>query len=284
MTDASPLYRPTAWRWMRYVVLTAAALLLLYPVLWMVMASLKPEDEIFSQPAALPGSLDWANYVEGWTGTGRSFGVYLLNSALVSTLSVVGNVLACSMAAYVFARLDFPFRRTLFAVMLVTIMLPFQVTLIPQYTLFRELGWLDTYLPLVVPKFLAVDAFFIFLMVQFIRGIPRELDEAARIDGCGPIRTFRRVIFPLLTPALVTTAIFTFIWTFDDFFGQLVYISSPSLFTVPLGLRVFIDTTGQSAYGPMLAMAVLALIPVVVFFLFFQKRLVSGLATSGLKG
>ncbi|MGV3649788.1 MAG: carbohydrate ABC transporter permease [Devosia sp.] len=132
--------------------------------------------------------------------------------------------------------------------------------------------------------FLAVDAFFVFLIVQFVRSIPRELDEAALIDGCGPFATYWRIIFPLLLPALVTTAIFTFLWTYDDFFSQLIYITSPEKFTVPLGLRVFLDTTGESAYGAMLAMSVVALVPAVAFFLIFQKRIVDGVATSGLKG
>lgn len=268
----------------RQFVLFILAALLVYPLVWMVFASLRPENLIFSDPTGLPIPPIGDNYVKGWSGTGQPFSVYIINSIFLCAACIVGNVLACSMVGYVFARLEFPFRRTLFALMLATIMLPHQVTLIPQYTLFRELGWVDTYLPMIVPKFLAVDAFFVFLVVQFVRGIPRELDEAALIDGCGPIATFWRIVLPLLTPALITTAIFTFLWTYDDFFSQLIYISSPQKFTVPLGLRVFLDTTGESSYGAMLAMSVVALAPVVVFFLFFQRRIVDGVATSGLKG
>jgi multiple sugar transport system permease protein len=268
----------------RQFVLFILAALLVYPLLWMVFASLRPENLIFSDPTGLPIPPISDNYVKGWIGTGQPFSVYIINSIVLCAACIIGNVLACSMVGYVFARLEFPFRRTLFALMLATIMLPHQVTLIPQYTLFRELGWVDTYLPMIVPKFLAVDAFFVFLVVQFVRGIPRELDEAALIDGCGPIATYWRIVLPLLTPALITTAIFTFLWTYDDFFSQLIYISSPQKFTVPLGLRVFLDTTGESSYGAMLAMSVVALAPVVLFFLFFQRRIVDGVATSGLKG
>ncbi len=275
---------PVSPQAVRQLVLFVLALVLVYPLLWLVFASLRPESLIFSDPAGLPLPATAENYLKGWTGTGQPFSVYIVNSMLLCGASIVGNILACSMVGYAFARLDFPFRRTLFGLMLATIMLPHQVTLIPQYTLFRELGWVDTYLPMIVPKFLAVDAFFVFLIVQFVRGIPRELDEAALIDGCGPIATFWRIIFPLLTPAIVTTAIFTFLWTYDDFFSQLIYITSPEKFTVPLGLRVFLDTTGESAYGAMLAMSVVALVPVFLFFLFFQKRIVDGVATSGLKG
>ena len=162
------------------------------------------------------------------------------------------------MVAYAFARLKFAFKRTLFALMLMTIMLPLHATLIPQYILFFNLGWVNTVLPLVVPKFLAVDAFFIFLMVQFIRGIPRELDEAAMIDGAGPIRIYVSIILPLLTPALVTTAIFTFIWTYEDFLPPLVFLTSMENYTVPQGLRLFQASTGVSAYGPMFAMSILS--------------------------
>lgn len=283
-TPVTPTRSRKHRRWLIYVVLTAIAVVLIYPLVWMVSASLKPESAIFSNPAALFTGLEVDNYLSGWTGTGRPFGAYILNSLIVGLGAVVGNVIACSMAGYVFARLRFPFKALLFALMLATIMLPHQVTLVPQYILFRDLGWLDSFLPLIVPKFFATDAFFVFLIVQFIRGIPRELDEAARLDGCGPIATYWRIILPLTTPALVTTAIFTFIWTYDDFFSQLIYLSSPDLFTVPLGLRVFLDTTGESAYGQMLAMSVVALLPVLIFFIVFQKRLVGGLATTGLKG
>ncbi|MHA6732040.1 carbohydrate ABC transporter permease [Devosia sp. A369] len=267
----------------RQIALWGGLVVMLYPIAWMLLASFRPQSEILSNPAGMPSQLILDNYVRGWTGTGRAFSDYFINSLIVSLGAVLGNVLACSMAAYVFARLEFPFRRTLFALMLMTIMLPHQVVLVPQYMIFRQLGWVDTFWPLIVPKFLAVDGFFIFLMVQFIRGIPRELDEAARIDGCGHVGVFFRIILPLLSPALVTTALFTFIWTYDDFFGQLIYLNSPKNLTVQLGLRVFMDASSDSSYGPLLAMSVLAIIPVIVFFVIFQRRLVEGIATSGIK-
>jgi multiple sugar transport system permease protein len=162
-------------------------------------------------------------------------------------------------------------------------MLPQHVTLIAQYAIFRDLGWIDTFLPLVVPKFLATDAFFVFLMVQFIRGLPRELYEAARIDGCGPFQIYLRIVLPLLRPALVTTAIFSFIWTYNDFFSQLIYLSSPENLTVPLALRSFLDASGQSEWGQMFAMSVVTLVPVVAMFVIFQRKIVAGMAHTGLK-
>jgi multiple sugar transport system permease protein len=225
-----------------------------------------------------------ANYSDGWRGTAVPFSVFFFNSFVVSTLAVVGNVFACSLVAFAFARLNFKFKRIWFAVMLATIMLPTHATLIPQYVLFLKLGWINTFLPLVVPKFLAVDAFFIFLMVQFIRGIPRELDEAAAIDGAGIFTIYWRVIMPLLTPALVSTAVFTFIWTYEDFLTPLVYLSDMKNYTVPQGLRLFMASTGASAWGPMLAMSLLSLVPLFVLFLIFQRRLIEGIATTGTKG
>jgi len=276
--------RLRSWRPLTHLLLLAGALVMLYPLLWMFSSSLKPESVIFSDPGLWPSEFEFSNYAEGWVGAGTAFGTFFFNSFVVAVGAVVGNVIACSMAAYAFARLDFSFKRFWFAAMLVTIMLPHHVTLVPQYALFLNLGWVNTFLPLIVPKFLAVDAFFIFLMVQFIRGIPRELDHAAKVDGCGPIGIYWRIILPLLVPALVTTAIFTFIWTYDDFFSQLIYLSDTALFTVPLGLRLFLDASGQSSWGPMFAMSVLSLVPVFAFFLIFQRFLVEGISTTGLKG
>jgi multiple sugar transport system permease protein len=198
-------------------------------------------------------------------------------------LSVIGNLMSCSLAAYAFARLKFTGRDFWFALMLGTLMLPQHVVLIPQYVLFLNVGWVDTILPLVVPKFLAVDAFFIFLMVQFFRGIPRELDEAAAMDGCGPWRIYWRIMLPLSMPVLATTAIFTFIWTWDEFFAPLVYLNDMGSYTVQLGLRAFVDSTGKSDWGALFAMSVLTLLPVFILFLFFQRLLIEGIATTGLK-
>jgi len=263
--------------------LTAVALLMLYPVLWLVSSSFKPREEIFSSASLVPADPTLANYVEGWTGVGLPFTVYLVNSLLICAAAVVGNVLSCSLAAYAFARMRFVGRRVMFALMLATLMLPQHVTLIAQYAIFRDLGWVDTVLPLVVPKFLATEAFFVFLMVQFIRGLPQELFEAARIDGCGSFAIYRRIVVPLLRPALVTTAIFSFIWTYNDFFSQLIYLSSPEKLTVPLALRTFLDTSGQSEWGQMFAMSVVTLVPVVAVFVLFQRKIVAGMASSGMK-
>ncbi|WP_298883973.1 carbohydrate ABC transporter permease [uncultured Bradyrhizobium sp.] len=257
---------------------------MLYPLLWMLASSFKPDSDIFGDASLLPRHFSLAAYWRGWSGLQVTFGQFFLNSLVVSLCSVVGNVMSCSLAAYAFARLKFRGQKFWFALMLGTLMLPYHVTLIPQYILFLNLDWVDTFLPLIVPKFLAVDAFFIFLLVQFFRSIPRELDEAAMIDGCGPWRIYWIVILPLSIPALATAAIFTFIWTWDDFFGPLIYLNDMNSYTVQLGLRSFVDSTGKSDWGALFAMSTLTLLPLFVFFLFFQRLLIDGIATTGLKG
>lgn len=280
-TTAAPPLRSAVW----HIVCVVLGLVLLYPVLWLVTASVKSGTEIISNLSPIPKVFTPGNYTQAAEGISgitlwRLFG----NSLLISTGAVIGNVLSCSLAAYAFARLRFRGRGLYFAVMIGTLMLPMHVVLIPQYIIFQKLGMVGTFLPLILPKFLATEAFFVFLIVQFIRSLPRELDEAAVIDGCGPYRTFGYVILPLLKPALVTTTIFSFLWSWNDFLSQLMYLADPRDYTLQLGLRMFVDQSGSAAFGPMFAMSVLTLVPVLLFFLAFQRLLVEGVHTSGLKG
>ena len=274
-------------RRLRILMLIAILAVVLYPLLWMVGTSFKSQSEIANNIGLLPREFTPGNFAAGWGNFDVSFGRFFLNSTMVALLTVVGNAVSCLLAAYAFARLRFPLRGAWFAVMIGTLLLPGHVLIIPQYILFRSFGWVGgdwPYLPLLVPQFLATEAFFVFLMVQFMRGIPRELDEAAKIDGASPYGVFRHVILPLSRPALVTTAIFSFIWTWNDFFRQLVYLSDLKDYTVPVALTLFIDSTSVSAVGPMFAMALLSLVPVFLFFVAFQRMLVEGINTSGLKG
>jgi multiple sugar transport system permease protein len=268
----------------RHSVLIAASFIMLYPLLWMAASAFKPDSIVFSDLSIIPPVLDPYNFINGWKALEVSFAHFYWNSLVIAVLTVIGNIMSCSMAAYAFAKLHFRGKKFFFALMMATLMLPYHVTLIPQYVLFLNIGWVDTILPLVVPKFLAVDAFFIFLMVQFFRGLPKELDEAAMIDGCGSWRIFFTIILPLSKPVLATAAIFSFLWTWNDFFGPLIYLNDIHNYTVPLALRAFIDTTGQSAWGQLFAMSTTALIPIFIFFLFFQKLIIEGVAMSGLKG
>ncbi|MFD4669061.1 carbohydrate ABC transporter permease [Lentzea sp. NPDC058450] len=261
--------------------LVVIGFVMLYPVLWMVASSLRPDDEIFRSPGLVLDGLRTENYTEGWNALTPSFGTYLVNSSVLVLGCIAGNLVSCSMAAYAFARLDFRGKRWWFGIMLGTIMLPIHVIIVPQYVLFSNIGWVNTFLPIIVPKILATDAFFVFLMVQFIRGLPRELDEAARIDGCGHPRIFLRIVLPLMKPALATTTIFTFIWTWNDFFSQLIYLTDPDLYTVPVALRSFVDSTVATSWGSQFAMSVVSLLPIFLAFLVGQRYLVQGIATTG---
>lgn len=270
-------------RLLTHVALIAFGLFMLYPLIWLVISSFKPTDEIFREPGLIPNHVTAENYPQGWTALTDQFGHYMLNSLIVVVGAIAGNLLSCSLAAYAFARLQFPFRRLWFALMMGTLMLPIHVVIVPQYVMFSNAGMVNTYWPLILPKLLATDGFFVFLMVQFIRGLPKELDEAARIDGCGHFGIFFRIILPLSMPALATTAIFTFIWTWNDFFSQLIYLTDPDKHTVPVALRTFVDATTQTPWGPVFAMSVVSLAPIFGFFLAGQRYLVRGIATTGLK-
>jgi multiple sugar transport system permease protein len=269
-----------------HLFIIALGLFMIYPVLWMIVSSFKPNNMIFSDPGLIPKAVTIENYITGWKGyAGVSFGRFFANSLLMCAGAVVGNLIACTMAAYAFGRLKFAGRNFWFAVMMVTLMLPAQVTIVPRYILFNTFGWVGSYLPIVVPRFLATDAFFVFLLVQFIRSLPKELDEAAIIDGCGKVGVFLRIIVPLAGPALVTTALFTFLWTWDDFFNHLLYLTNPPIFSVSRALRTFVGDAGAvSNWGGALAMSTLSMVPAFILFFSLQKYFVEGITTTGIKG
>lgn len=268
-----------------HTILIALLFVMLYPVIWMVLSSFRPEEEIFAGQGLIPQNWTLENYVTGWNLFGdKTFSLFFINSFVIAGLAVVGNLIACSMAAYAFARLNFKLKWLWFALMLGTIMLPIHVQLIPQYIFFLNIGWVNTILPLVVPKFLAADAFFIFLMVQFMRSLPPELEQAAIVDGASYWQRYWRIIMPLSMPALVTTAVFTFINVYNDFFSQLIYLTDIDKMTVPVALRLFLDPSGgTSSFGGLFAMVLVSIGPVLGFFLASQRLLVRGIATTGFK-
>lgn len=261
-------------------------LAMIYPIVWMIVSSFKPNNMIFSDPGLIPKAVTLENYISGWKGyAGTTFGKFFANSLFMCIVAIIGNLITCTMAAYAFARLKFAGKNFWFAVMLVTLMLPAHVTTVPRYILFNNFGWVGSYLPILVPKFLATDAFFVFLLVQFMRSLPKELEEAAIIDGCNKVGVFLRIIVPLATPALVTTALFTFLWTWDDFFNHLLYLTSPEIYTVSRALRTFVGDAGSvSNWGGALAMSTLSIIPLFILFFALQKYFVQGIATTGIKG
>ncbi|MCL2188363.1 MAG: carbohydrate ABC transporter permease [Defluviitaleaceae bacterium] len=268
-----------------HVLVIAFGFVMVYPVLWMISGSLKTNVEIVSGALTLiPRYWVWENFTTGWRGfAGVTFGTFFRNSFIIAVFSTVGITLSSSLIAYSFARMRFRGRTLLFTIMLSTMMIPGQVIMIPQFLIFHRLGLVNTFVPLIGPSFFG-GAFFIFLIMQFMVSIPKELDEAGICDGCNKYSIFVRIIFPLLKPALITTAIIQFYWAWDNFMGPLIYLNSPRLFTVSLALRLFADTASITNYGAMFAMSTLSLMPVFIMFLFFNKHLVEGINTSGIKG
>ncbi|MDO5144520.1 MAG: carbohydrate ABC transporter permease [bacterium] len=282
------LAKRIASRTIYHFLVLGLGLIMIYPLVWMVMSSFKETNTIFTTASQLFPTAQNAttvNYANGWRGFGKAtFGRFFLNSLFISVTATIGTVLSSSIVAYGFARMRFPFRGALFAAMLVTMMLPAQVLMIPQYLWYQKLNWVGSYMPLIVPYWFATQGFFVYLMVNFIGGIPRDLDEAAKIDGCSTYGIYLRIIMPLIVPALITSGIFSFIWRWDDFLSALLYVNSSAMYPASLALKLFCDPSSSSDYGAMFAMSTLSILPVMLIFIFCQKYLVEGIATSGLKG
>jgi multiple sugar transport system permease protein len=268
-----------------HVVVAAAGIAMVYPLLWLAGSSLKPADEVWTNLSALwPKTPTLDNYTNGWRGFGgTSFAVFYRNSIIYSGLGTLFAVVSSSVIAFGFARIKFPGRTLWFTCMLLTLMLPAEIQVVPQYLLFSKLKLINTFVPLLLPR-LCGQAFFIFMIMQFIRGVPIELDEAAALDGYGRFGVFARIMMPLIAPAMITAAIFSFYWTWGDFLHPLLYLNSPKLYVISVALRTFADPSGQSDWGAIYAMSFLSLIPMLLVFVLFQRYIVEGIATSGLKG
>jgi len=270
---------------LRYMALGAVGFVMLYPILWLVGASFKSNAEIFSEIGFWPSHFDFSAYAKGWkTSSEYTFATYFLNSFLIVVPRIIVTVISCVLVAYAFARWELPGRKFLFSVMVTTIMLPHIILRIPQYLMFKEFGWLDSYLPLIIPSAFATDTFFVFMLVQFLRGIPRDMEEAAVIDGCNPLQLLWFVIVPLLKPAIVSVVVFQFIWTMNDFMGPLIYLSSVEKYPVSLALKMTIGATEEVEWASAIAISVVALIPSVAVFFAAQKHFIEGATSSGIKG
>lgn len=262
-------------------------LIMMYPVFWWVGAAFKPMEEM-SLPSLLPLQPTLSNFVDGWYAIrGYTFTHFYMNTFKLTGAVLIVTLLSCSLVAFGFARLHFPLRGFWFGIVMMTVMLPNQITLVPQYVMFNSWGWVNTYLPFIAPHALAGGiggSFFIFLLIQFIRGIPTELDEAAKMDGCSWAGIYWRIIMPLLVPPLTTVFIYCFLWNWDDFLGHLIYINSVDNYTVGLALRMMMDSSSSSPWGQLFAMSLLSVVPAVVIFFAAQRYIVDGVSTSGLKG
>jgi oligogalacturonide transport system permease protein len=270
---------------LRYLALFAVGLVMLYPMIWLVGASFKSNAEIFSEIGFIPSRLDFTAYAKGWkTSTEYTFATYFLNSFLITIPRIIVTVISCVLVAYAFARFEFWGKKFLFSVMVGTMMLPLIILRLPQYLMFKEFGWLDTYLPMIVPSAFATDTFFVFMLVQFLRGIPRDMEEAAQIDGCNPLQLLWHIIVPLLKPAIISVIVFQFIWTMNDFMGPLIYLSTVEKYPVSLALKMSIGATEEVEWASVLAISVVALLPSIAVFFAAQRHFIEGAASSGIKG
>ncbi|HZD10549.1 MAG TPA: carbohydrate ABC transporter permease [Candidatus Binatia bacterium] len=264
-----------------YLVLLLFALIFLTPFYWMVATALKSEVQLFALPPAwVPSPPIFENFARVFQEV--PFGRFVVNSAILVFWNVIGQLISTTLIAYGFARLRFPGRSVLFLILLGTLMVPDQVTLVPQFILFAKLGWVNTFLPLILPAFTG-SPFLIFLMRQYMMTIPLDLDEAATIDGASRLQILRYIIVPLCSPALVLVAVFTFTWVWNDFMGPLIYLTDPAKFTVSLGLGFF-HGARETSWHLLMAASLMSMIPPVVLFLIAQRRLLGGLAAAGLKG
>lgn len=268
----------------KYIILILVGLLMIYPLLWLIGASFKENNEIFTSVGVIPKKLDFTGYINGWkTSTEYTFTKYFLNTFTIVVPKVIFTLISCTFAAYGFARFKIPGKKILFSILIGTLLLPTIVLNIPQYIMYRQIGWLDTYLPLIMPSLLATDTFFVFMLVQFLRGLPIELEEAAKIDGCNSFQTLMYILVPILKPALISVALFQFIWSMNDFMGPLIYLSSVEKYPVSIALKMSMDNSAVVQWNQVMAMAVIALIPSILIFFSAQKYFVEGVSTSGLK-
>ncbi|WP_159886740.1 carbohydrate ABC transporter permease [Paenibacillus puerhi] len=271
----------------RQIFMFVFSVMMIYPLIWWVGASLKSNEELGS-PGIFPSEPKWSNYTDGWNAIpGRTFTDFYLNTLGLEAMVLIATLISTTLVAFGFARLDFPLKKFWFSILMMTLMMPGQVLIIPQYAMFHQLGWVNTYLPFVVPHLVASGAggtFFVFLLIQFIRGIPKDLDESAKIDGCSWFGIFWRVVLPLTKPAIITIMIFCFLWNWDDFLGHLLYLNSVDKYTVGLALRMINDAQSAQEWGQLLAMSLVSVFPATLVFMFLQRYIVDGIATTGIKG
>jgi len=268
--------------WVSTLIITIGAILMVAPLAWMVSTSLKTDGDVFIVPIQwIPKRIVWSNYYEATVFI--PFLRYYLNSIQVTALAVIGAVLSSSSVAFAFARLRVPGKNILFAILLATLMLPEEVTIVPVYLLFKSLGWLDTYRPLIVPSWFGGNAFYIFLLRQFFQTIPTDLDDAAKIDGASLFDIYWRIILPLSKPALATVAIFAFFNSWNSFRDPLIYLNTADKFTIPVALRLYMSDLGQTHWNYLMAATLMSLIPPLIIFFTSQRFFIQGSVLTGLK-
>ena len=269
-----------------YLFLIVFGIFMVYPLVWLFFASFKTNAELFGTTKLLPESFSMDGLINGWKSSGKfTYARFYLNTLLLVLPTVLLTVLSTGLVSYGFARFNFPLKPLLFAIMIATLMLPDSVVIIPRYILYSKLGWADTYYPFWVPAILACYPFFIYQQIQFMRAIPTELDESACIDACNPLQTYIFILFPLMKPAVFSVIIFQFLWRWNDYFNNLIYISSVNKYTVSLALKMSIDATGSAtAWNQVLSMSLLSMIPPTLLFFLAQNYFVEGMTAGSVKG
>lgn len=268
-----------------YIIIAVLGIMLLYPIIWMFFATFKSNEEIFSSIRLLPETFSLKYYISGWNSAGKfTYTTFFINTFLMVVPTTILTVASAALVAYGFSRFRFPGKKLLFGILIATLMLPNAVVIIPRYTLYNKFGWVNSYMPFYAQAALACNPFFTYMLVQFFRGLPKELDESAYVDGCGTFRTFWNILLPLMKPALFSAGVFQFLWTYNDYFNSLIFINSVKKYPISLALRLSLDAESVVQWGQVMAMAFLAVIPVILLFFAAQKYFVEGIATSGLKG
>ena len=269
-----------------YFFLILVGIIMLYPMIWLFGASFKSNADIHTSIWFMPKSFSWTPYINGWkTGSEYTMGHYFINTFKMVVPTVVFTVVSCVLTSYGFARFDFPFKKVLMTLLIATMLLPNIILRIPQYVLWGQFKALDSYIPLVLPHLFACDGVFVFLLIQFFRSIPRDLDEAARIDGCNRLKTLLYILVPVIKPGIVSIALFSFMWSMNDFLGPLIYVSSVEKYPVTIALRMSMDTTGAGYdENQIIAMSIITLLPSIIVFAIGQKQFVKGLTTGSIKG
>lgn len=269
-----------------YVILVAVGFLMIYPLIWLFFATFKSNQELFGKMALLPEHFSFESFKNGWRGSGQfTYRTFYINTFKLVVPTVLFTVVSTGIVAYGFARFKFPGKKILFLLMISTMMLPDSVIVIPRYVAFNKFGWVDSYMPFWMPALLACYPFFIFMQIQFLRGIPRELDESACIDGCNPFMTYIKVLLPLMKPAIFSVVIFQTLWRWNDYFNNLIYISSVKNYTLSLALKMSIDGQGSATpWNQVLAMSFVSMIPPILLFFFAQNYFVEGITAGGIKG
>lgn len=269
----------------KYLFLAIVGIVMIYPILWLFFGAFKTNSEIFGSTKLLPKNFSLDAFVNGWKGNGQiTYTTFFINTLLLVVPTVVFTLASSILVAYGFARFDFRGKGFLFSIVIATLLLPNSVIIIPRYLLYNKFHWLNSYMPFYAQAICAANPFFVFMLVQFLRGIPKELDEAAYIDGCSTFATFTRILLPLSKASLFSAAIFQFVWTWNDFHTVLIYINSVVKYPLSLALKMSLDLSGSVLWNQVLAMSLLSIIPSTLLFFFAQDYFVDGIATSGLKG